>query len=357
MKISSLISITLPFAVVPEAVRGRRAQDMPSTSFMQNFLKCFEEIGEDQCIMTEEKIEEAQQAWGEGIVKIASAYSEDPESDSYKEIAKDHIDTLYAYEMGPVSFKPTLASEYQFRPSFDEALSYFVKGMYEEDSGFAIKGWTDVRFENNNVFTHGDVGSAMGNYFFTTPAGDEVKVEYSFGYLMDGECNPKINLHHSSLPYNPPITEEQVRKAQDAWGQGIVDISAAYTADPESDTYKEKAEDLINTLYGYEQGPVHFKPTLASEYQFRPTFDEALSYFVKGMYEEDTGFAIKGWTDVRFESLGVVTDGQVATDMGNYYFTDPNGDEVKVEYSFGYRLDSDGHPRIYLHHSSLPYEP
>ena len=170
-------------------------------------MKCFEESGkdvhEDHCIMTEEKIEAAQQAWGEGIVKIASAYTEDPDSDTYVEEAKEHIDTLYAYQMGPLAFKPTLASEHQFRPTFDEALSYFVKGMYEEDSGFAIKGWTDVRFENNNVFTHGDVGSAMGNYFFTTPAGDEVKVEYSFGYIFDAECDVKINLHHSSLPYEP----------------------------------------------------------------------------------------------------------------------------------------------------------
>ena len=336
-------------------------QDMPSASWVENFMKCFEgsatETNGDHCTMTQENIEEAQEAWGEGIVKIASAHTEDSSTDSYKVEAKNHIDTLYAYEMGPVMFKPTLASEHQFRPSFEEALSYFVKGMYEEDSGFAIKGWTDVRFENNGIFTNGDVGSAMGNYFFTTPAGDEVKVEYSFGYVMDDECNVKINLHHSSLPYEIPITEEQVRKAQDEWGQGIVDISAAYTEDSASDTYKEKATNLISTLYGYEQGPVHFKPTLAAEHQFRPSFDEALSYFVKGMYDEDSGFAIKGWTDVRFESQGVKIDGQVATDMGNYYFTDPNGDEVKVEYSFGYKLDDEGEPRIHLHHSSLPYEP
>ena len=28
---------------------------------------------------------------------------------------------------------------------------------------------------------------AMGNYFFTNPEGNEVKVEYSFGYTKDSE--------------------------------------------------------------------------------------------------------------------------------------------------------------------------
>ena len=70
-----------------------------------------------------------------------------------------------------------------------------------EDKGFAIKGWTAVRFENVDILTEGKVGMAMGNYFFTTPEGDEVKVEYSFGYILDDAGNVRINLHHSSMPY------------------------------------------------------------------------------------------------------------------------------------------------------------
>ena len=39
----------------------------------------------------------------------------------------------------------------------------------------------------------------MGNYFFTDTSGNEVKVEYTFGYkLIDG--NLKIDVHHSSFP-------------------------------------------------------------------------------------------------------------------------------------------------------------
>lgn len=41
----------------------------------------------------------------------------------------------------------------------------------------------------------------MGEYFFTTTDGEDVKVEYSFGYIRDANGDLKINLHHSSLPY------------------------------------------------------------------------------------------------------------------------------------------------------------
>ena len=40
--------------------------------------------------------------------------------------------------------------------------------------------------------------------------------------------------------------------------------------------------------------------------------------------------------------------------MGNYFFTDSNGDEVKVEYTFGYVSDENGNLRIQVHHSSMP---
>jgi hypothetical protein len=42
--------------------------------------------------------------------------------------------------------------------------------------------------------------------------------------------------------------------------------------------------------------------------------------------------------------------------MGNYFFTAPDGAEVKVEYTFGYIQDDDGRLRIQLHHSSMPAE-
>jgi hypothetical protein len=106
-----------------------------------------------------------------------------------------------------VLFKPTLAAEEQFRPTFDKALSYFVasNNACPEDKGFAIKGWTKVKFENADIITEGSVGMAMGNYFFTKPDGDVSKVEYSFGYMLDNDGNARIILHHSSMPYVPTV--------------------------------------------------------------------------------------------------------------------------------------------------------
>lgn len=148
------------------------------------------------------------------------------------------------------------------------------------------------------------------------------------------------------------ITKDDVIAAQMEWGNGIVAISKAHKKGKD---YKSRAAQHINELYAYNLTDVMFKPTLAADDQFRETFSEALSYFIGTPGTEDGGFAIKGWTNVRWESNGIYTDGNSATAMGNYYFTGPDGNETKVEYTFGYVLDDSGDLRINLHHSSLPY--
>lgn len=142
------------------------------------------------------EVEAAQKGWGEGIVKIGQA--EDPRA-----AAIAHLDEFYAFDHGQVLFKPTLASVDQFRGTKKEALSYFIGQDLAEDSGFALAPYTNVRWENEGIITDGDSALAMGNYFFTQTNGEEVKVEYSFGYIKDSDGNLKINLHHSSMPYSP----------------------------------------------------------------------------------------------------------------------------------------------------------
>ncbi len=155
-----------------------------------------------QCI-TEQEVVAAQKAWGEGIVKIGKVYSE---GGDYEKAAADHISQFYAYDQSLVLFKPTLASVQQFRPSFDGALSYFVGGnaSYPEDKGFAITPWTDVRWQNagiTNNICH--MAVAMGNYYFTpADGGDEVKVEYTIGYIRDAEGDLRMTVHKSTIPYS-----------------------------------------------------------------------------------------------------------------------------------------------------------
>jgi hypothetical protein len=150
--------------------------------------------------ITKQDVLDAQAAWGEGIVAIGKLYQE---KGDYKARATKHIKDLYAYGQSEVLFKPTLASEDQFRETFDEALSYFVTGSVAEDAGFAIRPWSKVRFGQQQIITDSDSAVAMGNYFFT-PVGstDETKVEYTFGYMKDKDGNLRINVHHSSLPYS-----------------------------------------------------------------------------------------------------------------------------------------------------------
>ncbi len=153
-------------------------------------------------MITKEDVMKAQQEWADGIVKISKTFIEEGD---YKAAAKKHIEDLYAYGETEVLFKPTLAADDQFRETFDEALSYFVGGKIEEDTGFAIKPWSAARFEDDpHIVIHNDYAVSMGNYFFTpADGGDEQKVEFTFGYIKNAEGDLLINVHHSSLPFNP----------------------------------------------------------------------------------------------------------------------------------------------------------
>ncbi len=152
----------------------------------------------------------------------------------------------------------------------------------------------------------------------------------------------------SASAYAEGITTQEVEAAQIAWGNGIVAIGKA--KDP-----KTVATQHIERFYGFDSGAVLFKPTLAAEDQFRGTKREALSYFIGQDLAEDNGFALAPYTKVRWENEGIITDGDSALAMGNYYFTDKQGNETKVEYSFGYVKDETGALKINLHHSSMPY--
>lgn len=150
--------------------------------------------------LTADRVTALKTAWGEGIVNIGAVHTA---GGDYSAAAREHIEQFYAYEEDTVLFKPTLASADQFRGSFDEALSYFVGGSISEDGGFAIAPYTNVRWENEGTIINGDVALAMGNYYFTTTDGSEVKVEYTFGIEQQENGELKIILHHSSLPFAP----------------------------------------------------------------------------------------------------------------------------------------------------------
>ena len=160
-----------------------------------------------------------------------------------------------------------------------------------------------------------------------------------------------------------PVTEAEVLKCQANWANAIKSISKTYL---DGKDYVGAAGEAAGLLYGYGKSDVLFKPTKATAHPFRPTGEEAMSYFVgadamknaefKG---EDAGFAInggRGWKEVVFRNHQIDLNGPVAIAMGDYVFTDAKDkSEVRVEYTFGYKRNDDGKARIFLHHSSVPY--
>ena len=156
-----------------------------------------------------------------------------------------------------------------------------------------------------------------------------------------------------------PILEKDISDAVSAWGDGLLEISNAY-----ENSGIEKATSVaggvLDSLYGYNLGPVLFKPTLSGGSQtFRLTREGALSYFVgqNPVYPHDSGFGIKFWRKVSPETSAVFIDETVAMWMGWVTFIDKNEQVTKVDKSWGYKLDDKGKLRIILHHSSLPYIP
>ena len=92
------------------------------------------------------------------------------------------------------------------------------------------------------------------------------------------------------------ITEADLANARTAWGNGLVAISKAYD-DQGIDGVHAIAGDILDSLYGFEFGPILFKPTLSGGAQtFRTDRDGTLSYFIghNDAFPADSGFKNPG---------------------------------------------------------------
>jgi hypothetical protein len=157
--------------------------------------------------------------------------------------------------------------------------------------------------------------------------------------------------------FNSNVTEAEVLAAQQAWGQALVSISETNAKDGHA-AAKKLAGDILDAAYGYNLGPVLFKPTLTEAPQtFRTTREGALAYFVGGdpAFPKDTGFALKGWKKVEIKNAAIHINGDVATTMGNVMITGADGKVTTVDKTWKFKKDDEGKLRIVVHHSSLPY--
>lgn len=153
--------------------------------------------------ITEAEVIAAQGAWCDALVAIATEYDTKGAA-AAKTLAKTVIDTAYAYNMGPVLFKPTLANGPQtFRTTADGALAYFVGGdrAFAGDTGFALKGWRSCKSENAAITITGSTAISMGNVSMWDSKGNMTMVDKTWGYVRGADGKLRIVLHHSSLPY------------------------------------------------------------------------------------------------------------------------------------------------------------
>ena len=99
-----------------------------------------------------------------------------------------------------------------------------------------------------------------------------------------------------SLKEKINTTEFEIIKSQELWAQNVIEIGNLYN---KNEDYKTKAGFFVKQFYAFDVGEVLFKPTLASEKQFRYSYDDALSYFIGGHISEDKGFALKPWKKIK----------------------------------------------------------
>jgi len=154
--------------------------------------------------ITDADVNAAQQAWCDALVKIGKVHLD---GGDYKTVASQLIDELYDYKEGKVFFRPTLASgKNSFRNTKEGALSYFVAGNknFPEDSGFALKHWVKVTYDNNaaenGIQIHGDIAITMGNVYFTDSKGAEVTVDKTFIFRKCADGKLRLCAHKSTLP-------------------------------------------------------------------------------------------------------------------------------------------------------------
>ena len=149
--------------------------------------------------------------------------------------------------------------------------------------------------------------------------------------------------------------EKKITEVQKKWANSVIDIGKAYLSKKD---YFFLTNKFLDELYLFNEGKVLFKPTKAYRKQFRSSKREFISYFIghNKVSDEDQGFALEPWKHIYFENFNTIYFERILIAMGNYFFTNYKNEKVKVEYTFGYKLQKENVLKIILHHSSMPYK-
>lgn len=145
-----------------------------------------------------------QKAWCAALLQISNDYRNGGLAKA-KATATSVIDTAYAFQYGPVAFKPTLTvGEQTFRSDREGAIAYFVGNnpKYPRDTGFALKPWKTCTIKNQVIQLNGATATTMGNVVLTDTSGKTTTVDKTWTFMREPDGQVRIVVHHSSLPFS-----------------------------------------------------------------------------------------------------------------------------------------------------------
>ena len=153
--------------------------------------------------ITVKEVEQAQKAWCNALIAISNSFYVEGEA-AARSKAGTIIDVAYGYAIGPVAFKPTLATgQDTFRPTRAGALAYFVgpDTAFPSGKGFATyRRWKTCTVNDNVVQLFGKTANTMGFVTLTDDKGVTTTVENTWTFYKTEKGDIRIVLHHSSAP-------------------------------------------------------------------------------------------------------------------------------------------------------------
>ena len=159
--------------------------------------------------ITEAEVAQMQKAWCDGLLAISAAY-QNGGYDAAKTKAAAVIDGAYAFDFGPVAFKPTYATGPDtIRTTREGALAYFVGPdptiplFRDKKLGFATyRHWVKCEIDDYVVQLFGSTANAMGQVIITDSEGKKAEPEKTWTFLRQIDGSVRIVLHHSSAPFD-----------------------------------------------------------------------------------------------------------------------------------------------------------
>ncbi len=158
--------------------------------------------------ITLDEVLAAQRGWCTGLLAISDAYQKGGYN-AAKSKAEAVIDAAYAFQFGPVAFKPTYTrGEETFRQDRAGAIAYFVGPdptikRFGKDKGFATyRKWTSCEIVDDVVQLFGQTANTMGFVNIVDAKGGVARPEKTWTFWKPKNGSIRIVLHHSSSPFD-----------------------------------------------------------------------------------------------------------------------------------------------------------